>query len=269
MIRLRKQNAGKRTLWCDAVREVIADALRNNPFLCAKDLRQLLKEKEVVSCKSDSTVRKWLHEMNFSRKRVSGKYVVRNQSVADKVTNFKGLLRTIPVSNTISIDETAVYFSENSKYGYTPRGVPLRHRAQPGRKSICRRMTLLMAVSADKVIHHKLFDGSCNSSLFSEFIRELPQSCPQHVLMDNVAFHKTIAVRTTLKECGLNEVFVPPYSPQFNPIEYIFGALKKSLRRYVDVYGCLDASLVAATITTAVTQTVLTNSFAHVWKLAA
>jgi hypothetical protein len=255
------------TLWNEAVLSVIRDTLEKNPFSTLKSIRQSIHDTLQVYPKSVSTISNWLrHFMKVSRKRISGKYVVNN----DRISSLRGMFSS-EMSNTsykeyLSIDETSIYFSENSKYGYSLRGVPLKHRMQLNRTYVHKRVTLLMAVSSEKVIHVSAFPGSCNAQIFSNFIRDIPEDAPRNILMDNVAFHKTKQVKGVCDEKGFNRIFIPPYSPDYNPIENIFAVLKSYLRRIVDQTGHLELSIITSA-PYEVSGTTLCNTFRHCWKL--
>ena len=51
--------------------------------------------------------------------------------------------------------------------------------------------------------------------------------------MDNLGSHKANAIRTTIKRLGARLLFLPPYSPDLNPIEQVFAKIKNTLRRYM------------------------------------
>lgn len=255
-------------LWNERVRSLLEATLQRNPFETVQHIKQQLQE-HGVKCRSSSTVSKWIRSnLQYSRKRVTGRYFVRNERIENITQEFKTKVSQAALrpDQAISIDETSIYFSENSKYGYTPKGVPLRHRVQSTAVRM-RRLTLLLAVSSEKVVHYKLFAGSCNSSVFSKFIDEIPSDAPRAILMDNVAFHKTKAVKEAMKKANFSEWFVPPYSPEYNPIEYVFAALKKKLRAHVDVHGVLTDGAIDSLIGLTLSQKVLDSCFRHCWKL--
>lgn len=77
-------------------------------------------------------------------------------------------------------------------------------------------------------------EGSVNGDIFLHYLRHflVPQLKPgQYVIMDNVAFHKMKAVKDIIERCGAKVVYLPPYSPDFNPIELMWSKLKSSLRK--------------------------------------
>jgi transposase len=79
-----------------------------------------------------------------------------------------------------------------------------------------------------------IFDGTLNKELFSEYLRnQLAPMWPKDdiLLLDNSSVHKSKLVLNTLEECGIKYLFLPPYSPDLNPIELMWAWLKSFLRK--------------------------------------
>lgn len=79
-----------------------------------------------------------------------------------------------------------------------------------------------------------LFEGTCNTDLFNGWLES--QLCPwrhsQHVvILDNAAFHPSAKTRDLVARTGATLLYLPPYSPDLNPIEHDFANLKK-IREY-------------------------------------
>lgn len=75
-----------------------------------------------------------------------------------------------------------------------------------------------------------LFEGTCTTSLFNAWLAQA--LCPQWhgnhvVVMDNAPFHKSALTQALLHATGATLLFLPPYSPDFNPIEHDFATLKR------------------------------------------
>lgn len=80
----------------------------------------------------------------------------------------------------------------------------------------------------------QLWEGTCNAEIFNQWCQQF--LCPllddtSVIVLDNAAFHKSKATRTLIEETGAKLLFLPPYSPDLNPIEHDFGAIKK-IREY-------------------------------------
>lgn len=78
-----------------------------------------------------------------------------------------------------------------------------------------------------------VLDGPMNSDAFKAYIEQVlaPESRPGDlVILDNLPAHKTAAVRDTFDRCGIRFRYLPPYSPDLNPIENAFSKLKRLVR---------------------------------------
>ena len=75
-----------------------------------------------------------------------------------------------------------------------------------------------------------LFEGTCDTGVFNTWLqtRLCPRLNAQHlVIRDNATFHKSPATAQLIAATGATLLFLPPYSPDFNPIEHDFAALNK------------------------------------------
>jgi len=78
-----------------------------------------------------------------------------------------------------------------------------------------------------------VIDGALNGELFRAYVEQhlAPQVSPGDVLiLDNLSCHKVAGVRDALQRVGAEVLYLPPYSPDFNPIEQAFSKLKRLLR---------------------------------------
>lgn len=77
-------------------------------------------------------------------------------------------------------------------------------------------------------------DGPINGELFLAYVQQhlVPTLKPGDiVIMDNLSSHKVAGVREAIEAAGARLLFLPPYSPDFNPIEQVFAKLKALLRK--------------------------------------
>ena len=115
----------------------------------------------------------------------------------------------------ISLDETYFYYDMTPVYGWNKSNLRLNQYTKG--KSM-KKISLLMAISYSKIISWKLYDSSLNSQYFCEFIENL--NCHNKILlMDNVKFHKTENVKNIVHKNNNKIIYIPPYSPQYNPID--------------------------------------------------
>jgi transposase len=149
---------------------------------------------------------------------------------AARATWFARVAASAP-ERLIFLDETWFSTAMGRLYGYAPLGERL-HDAVPFRRWTT--LTFVAGLTSDGMIAPRVFQGAMNGTRFEDYLRRalIPKCRPGDVLiLDNLASHKTCAVRATLKQAGLAVRYLPPYSPDRNPIEQAFSKLKRLARR--------------------------------------
>jgi transposase len=117
-------------------------------------------------------------------------------------------------------------------------------------------LTLIAALTADGLGPAMTLPGAADAPAFVAYVREVlaPALVPgQVVVLDNLSVHKGAEVRRLVEACGCRLLFLPPYSPDFAPIELAFAKIKQALRRTAArTRASLEAAIAAAldTITT-------------------
>ena len=95
-------------------------------------------------------------------------------------------------------------------------------------------MTFLAALRVDRIDAPCVFDGPINGQSFLAYVEQIlvPTLKPGDiVIIDNLGSHKGRAVRAPIRAAGAHLIFLPPYSPDLNPIEQVFAKLKTMLRK--------------------------------------
>ncbi len=95
-------------------------------------------------------------------------------------------------------------------------------------------MTFIAALRVDRIDAPCVFDGPINGASFLAYVEHvlLPTLAPgDTVIIDNLGSHKSKRVRSVLRTAGARLAFLPPYSPDLNPIEQVFAKLKAMLRK--------------------------------------
>lgn len=114
--------------------------------------------------------------------------------------------------------------------GWAPRGQKLLAKVPQGR---WRTLTFLAALRCDRIDAPCVIDGPINGASFLAYVEQmlLPALRPGDiVIIDNLGSHKGKAVRRLIRSIGAKLFFLPPYSPDLNPIEQVFAKLKHRLR---------------------------------------
>lgn len=131
----------------------------------------------------------------------------------------------------VYLDESGFEPEVTRRYARAVRGQKV-HGKRSGHK---RPRTSLIAARMESGFEAPiLFTGNCNTKFFNAWLkRELqPLLNKKHVVvMDNVPFHKGLKTREIITETGAKILFLPPYSPDLNPIEQDFATIKK-IREY-------------------------------------
>lgn len=94
--------------------------------------------------------------------------------------------------------------------------------------------SMIGAISIDKIEAAIYGEWATNGDIFYSFIEQLllPRLKPRHtVIMDNVKFHLQSRIKEAIESIGAKIIFLPPYSPDFNPIENMWSKLKAMLRK--------------------------------------
>ena len=114
--------------------------------------------------------------------------------------------------------------------GWGPRGKRLPGRAPHGH---WKTLTFIAALRADRIDAPCVFNGPINGESFTAYVEQVlaPTLAPGDiVILDNLGSHKGQAVRAAIRKADAHLIFLPPYSPDLNPIEQVFAKVKHLLR---------------------------------------
>jgi transposase len=130
----------------------------------------------------------------------------------------------------VFIDETGLSTKMARRYGRAPRGERCRSGVPHGH---WKTTTFTGALRLSGMTAPMLLDGAMNGIAFRAYVEQVlvPTLRPGDVvIMDNLPAHKAEGVRTAIEAASATLRFLPPYSPDFNPIENAFAKLKALLR---------------------------------------
>jgi transposase len=162
----------------------------------------------------------------------------------------------------VFLDESGFRLGTPPRYGWSERGEDC-----PGSevRGCWTTMTMMGAIGLDGFRGFATFDFATTGESFLAFIEH--QVCPalrpgDLVVMDNLAAHKVPGVQAAIEKAGASVRFLPPYSPDLNPIEKLWGKLKDFVRRATtDSRELFDAAVAQAM--DAITQSDLSGWFSH------
>lgn len=131
----------------------------------------------------------------------------------------------------VFIDETSIASNITRQYGRAPRGQRLVHKVLQGQ---WKTTTFIAALRHDRVTAPFVLEGAMNGESFLAYIKQVLAPTLRRgdiVMMDNVPVHKIDGVQAAIEAVGATLMYLPAYSPDFNPIEQMFSKLKAVLRR--------------------------------------
>ena len=131
----------------------------------------------------------------------------------------------------VFIDETSVKTNLTRLRGRAPRGQRLAGAAPFGSWNT---QTFIAGLTCAGMIAPWIIKGAMDGAAFETYVRTqlAPALEPRTVvILDNLATHRNAGAAQALRECGCWFLYLPPYSPDLNPIEQAFAKLKAHLRR--------------------------------------
>jgi transposase len=131
----------------------------------------------------------------------------------------------------VFIDETSASTNMTRRYGRGTRGERLVCKVPHGHWNTS---TFVAALRYNRVTAPLLLDGAMNGVCFLAYVEQVLAPTLKHgdiVIMDNVSVHKVAGVREAIETRGAILFYLPPYSPDLNPIEQLFSKLKGILRK--------------------------------------
>jgi len=137
---------------------------------------------------------------------------------------------TLDARRLIFIDETWAKTNMTRLRGRARRGQRLIAKVPHGH---WKTTTLIAALGIAGLRCSTVVDGAVNGDVFEAFIAQvlLPELKPGDiVVMDNLSSHKRERIRTLIEGAGAELRYLPPYSPDLNPIEMVFSKIKQTLR---------------------------------------
>jgi transposase len=151
--------------------------------------------------------------------------------VARRRLRWKAHQARLDPDRLVFVDETWTKTNMAPLRGWHARGQRLPGKAPHGH---WRTLTFLAALRSDRLTAPGVFDGPINARAFLAWVEQILVPTLRNgdiVIMDNLGSHKGKAVRTAIRSAGARLFFLPPYSPDLNPIEQAFAKIKHWMRQ--------------------------------------
>lgn len=131
----------------------------------------------------------------------------------------------------VFVDECGTHTSLAPLYGYCPKGERLKHSVPRNRG---KNTTLLASITLEGMGPSLAVEGSTTKEVFEAYLEQvlLPElEAGQVLIMDKLPAHKPNRMRELIEARGCELLYLPSYSPDYNPIEEAFSKIKEILRR--------------------------------------
>ena len=127
--------------------------------------------------------------------------------------------------------------------GWAPQGERCHAQKKAERRT---RYNITAALNCNLLFAPFIFEGYSNSGIYETYIARvlIPSLKPGMVLViDNASFHKSKKIIQLIEAAGCRIIFLPPYSPDFNPIEHHWAAVKNSIRKAAEEKDFYQAAI--------------------------
>ncbi|WP_223677489.1 IS630 family transposase, partial [Azospirillum agricola] len=144
---------------------------------------------------------------------------------------WKAHQHKIDPKRLVFIDETWVKTNMTRTRGWCAQGQPYLAKVPHGH---WKTLTFLAGLRHDRIVAPLVLDGPINGTMFTAWVEQflVPTLAPGDVVvLDNLGSHKGAAARNAIRNVGAHLLFLPPYSPDLNPIEMMFAKLKTLVRK--------------------------------------
>jgi len=207
----------------DIVVGCLNDVIKNDPFSSLRSIRSRIQT--TLHCTvSLELIRSVLKSMGFTKKKA--RFHGKPSRVEEHTSQFITKRDTFIQNGHpfVSLDETSFGRHGAVTRGYSKKGQQLFIKNKPSRITTT---SVLSAVSPEGQVYTSKRPGSFNRDSFLEALKSFSFQRGTVVLLDNVAFHHSKCVKEYAREQGIHLLYVPAYSPWFNPIEGVFSVVKR------------------------------------------
>lgn len=216
------------------------------------DTLEELRDRGGFRC-SLTTIWRTLRRMGLTRKKKSRHADEQGRpDVKRKRRTFRAKMKRIEPWRLLFIDETGVTTAMTRAYARSPRG----ERAVGSAPGKWESFTVVAALGMDGAVAPLVLPGAIDAAAFDSYVEQVlaPELHPGDVVVwDNLPAHQTRAATRAVRRAGARLIWLPPYSPDYNPIEQLWSKIKAHLRRAAartkdTVYTALGEALDDVTI---------------------
>jgi len=192
----------------------------------------ILREKGINL--SLSTINRSISNFNYTFKKVALIPEARNsEDNVEKRFQYANQYLLMDESKVMFLDEFGVNCSMRKSHGRSEKGTTPKKVVKSIRS---KNFSISAAITKTRLVYYKKIDRAFNGERYEEFLKNLCEILRSEnenaytFVMDNCSIHKVHGVRSVVAAYGHVLIFIPPYSPQLNPIEELFSLWKSAVR---------------------------------------
>jgi hypothetical protein len=179
---------------------------------------------------SKSSICNILKKLNISHKKINNNIVCKD---IDKIINERKIFATnfnMNINDIIYIDESSFCINQTKNYGYSKKGEKINKLTRHKHNKL--RYTLLAAISNKNIVNYEIINESVNKNIYLDFIKKNKEIFKNKVIIqDNARIHHSIIVKNYASKENIIMKYNPPYTPEFNPIEFMFNKCKIEFKK--------------------------------------
>ena len=253
-----KQKHGPQLLLSDFEQTLVIQLIIDKPSVYLNEIQAKLCD-ATGTIVHESTICRTIHHLGFTRKKIEH---IAFQRSDDLRANFKSDISIFDPNTFVWVDESG-FRQRNSirSYGYSLRGMRAEdHQLKLGKLSI--NVIGMMSISGMEDIY--VVEENVNGDIFEHFVATclLPQLMPFNgvnthsvVIMDNCSVHHLERITQMITSTGALLKFLPPYSPDLNPIELVFSKAKSFIKsNYMVIQSTINPRTIISMAFNTVTQ---------------
>jgi transposase len=223
--------------------KVLADLIEDNNDATLEELCSLLEEKTGITL-SRATMGRMSQRLKLTVKKTLNPNEKDTERVQNMRRDFWSKIRDVPVEDLIFLDEAGVNLAFVRLYARALRGQRARG-TRPQKRG--ENVSMIGAIALTGIVASINILGATDGLTFEAFVRQklIPNLWKgATVVWDNSTIHKGKEIEQALREAGAKLIYLPPYSPDFNPIENFWSKVKNTLRSLgARTYQALDLAI--------------------------
>lgn len=144
-------------------------------------------------------------------------------------------IQDLATDKLVYIDESGIEMNITQDRGWGKKGKTLQAKKSG---KYYQRTNIIAGLVGNKPIAPFVFNGTCNTELFNNWVEQFlikELIAGQVVIMDNAAFHKSKRTKELIESVGCRVIFLPPYSPDLNPIEKFWANMKRWIKQKIEL----------------------------------